>query len=72
MKKNLPEFMALASKFGNKPKITYYEGVAGIKSQYADLLEYDAPLFSFLSDDDIAPELQKFLNTEFVKKRQAR
>lgn len=72
LKKNLPEFMALASKFGNKPKITYYEGVAGIKSQYADLLEYDTPLFSFLSDDDAAPELKKFLNTEFVKKRQAR
>lgn len=69
-KQNLPELMAIANKFGNKPKITYYEGVSWIKNQYNDLLKYDGEVLSFLSDDDIAPELQKFLNTEFVAKRQ--
>lgn len=68
--KSMPDLLALANAFGNKPKITYYEWVTGIKNQYSDLLQYEGQIYSFLSDDDIAPELQKFLNTEFVAKRQ--
>lgn len=66
----LPEMLALMNKIGDKPKISYYEWVSGIKNIYNDLLNADTDVLSFLSDDDIAPELQKFLNTEFVKKRQ--
>jgi hypothetical protein len=32
-------------------------------------LAHKDPLFAFLSDDDIVPELQQYLNTKFLKQR---
>ena len=47
----------------------FFEGVTGLKHLYHELLNTHEPLFAFLSDDDIAPELQEYLNVSFVKQR---
>lgn len=68
-KEKVPELLSLAEKFGNKPKIQFFEGVQWIKNLYSELLKNKEPLFAFLSDDDIVPELQQYLNITFVKQR---
>lgn len=68
-KEKVPELLALADKFGNRPKMQFFEGVSGIKHLYNELLKNTDPLFAFLSDDDITPELQEYLNIFFVKQR---
>jgi hypothetical protein len=60
--KTIPELVSIANLYPNKPKITYYEGIAGLKDMYGEVLKQQDPLFAFLSDDDIAPELQEYLN----------
>ena len=69
IKEKLPEFMALESIIANKPKIKYYEWVEWIKVVYEDLLNYNSPIFAFLSDTEIHHWLKRYLNYEFVKKR---
>jgi len=34
LKEKLPEFMAIASKYDNKPKVQFFEGLEGLKSIY--------------------------------------
>jgi hypothetical protein len=54
---------------GNKPKMKYFEGVEGIKHLYNELLESTSPLYVFLSDGEINPQLQHYLNHEFIRIR---
>lgn len=65
-KSKVPELMLLGEKFWNKPKIQYFEAVAWIKTLYNELLLTHEPIYAFLSDDEIAPELQYYLNHEFL------
>lgn len=68
-KEKVPDLLALADNFWNKPKIQFFEGVSGLKNLYNEILKTKEPLFAFLSDDDIVPELQQYLNIIFVKQR---
>lgn len=65
----MPELMAIAENFSSKPRLQFFEGEDGVKQVYEELLKTHEPLFAFLSDDDIAPELKKYLNETFVAKR---
>jgi len=38
LKAKLPEFMAIAHKFDNKPQVQFYEGIEGLKQLYNDML----------------------------------
>lgn len=67
--KAMPELISLTNLYPNKPKIKYYEGIEGLKDLYGELLTTEEPIFSFLSDDDIAPELQDYLNGSFIRER---
>lgn len=69
LKEKLPELTAMMDKAGNKPKMKYFEGEEGIKHLYNELLESSSPLYAFLSDGEINPKLQHYLNTEFVQRR---
>ena len=69
LKEKLPEFAVLMDKSGKKPKILYYEGIQWLKNLYDDILQYNDDIYAFLSDDDIAPELQYYLNHTFIQKR---
>lgn len=37
-KEKVPELLALADKFGNRPKIQFFEGLEGMKKMYDELL----------------------------------
>lgn len=72
LKEKLPELMAITGTIGKKPKMRYFEGVDGIKTLYNSILEKSDPLFAFLSDGEINPKLQDYLNKEFVEKRRVK
>ena len=72
IKEKLPEFMALDTISLNHPKVKYYEWVEWIKSLYESSLNYKQPVFAFLSDSVIHPGLKKYLNEDFIKKRQSK
>jgi HTH-type transcriptional regulator, sugar sensing transcriptional regulator len=67
--KNIPWFISIANVYSHIPKITYYEGISGLKDMYNWLLSHQNSLLSFLSDDDIAPELKEYLNWTFIQQR---
>ncbi|MDR0281837.1 MAG: helix-turn-helix domain-containing protein [Candidatus Peribacteria bacterium] len=69
LKEKLPELTAIMETVGNKPKMRYFEGVEGIKHLYNNSLETPEPVFAFLSDGNINPKLQHYLNKEFAQKR---
>jgi len=43
----LPEFLGRYNSLKHKPKIKFYEGVAGIKTTYQQLLKTKKPIFAF-------------------------
>ena len=48
-KDKVPELLALAEKFGNKPRIQFFEGLEGVKKMYGDLLTSTTePICAFL------------------------
>lgn len=65
----LPE---LKSKFlvrDERPTITYYEGVAGLKKAYLDLLKVGKPISALVQTSKVEPELYNWLTSDFVKQR---
>lgn len=72
LKKILPELLAVHNKYSKtKPKITFYEGVEGIK-QIGELL-LEAPGSTRLSlmgiDENIHPEVKKYYEEDFINRR---
>lgn len=70
LKKALPEFLAIANKFDNKPKVQFFEWVEWIKELYNDMLDHPKEwVFSFLWVGELAKELKDYLNLQFLLKR---
>lgn len=72
LKKLLPELLAIHNQYGKtKPKITFYEGVDGIKQIGEILLEAPSSTrFSFMGiDKDIHPEIEKYYEEDFINRR---
>jgi hypothetical protein len=71
-KDKLPEFMAMASKFDNKPKVQFYEWLEWLKYVYEQIIlswsemEKSESFLTFVWTADIDPKLQKYLVEEFV------
>ncbi|MBP6910532.1 BlaI/MecI/CopY family transcriptional regulator [Patescibacteria group bacterium] len=68
-KEKIPEFLAMAEKFGNKPKIQFFEGIEGVKKMYEDLLSSQTEILSFLGIEQSNKDLLYYLNREFLVKR---
>lgn len=51
VKEILPELLAIQKKEEDKTKISYYQGVEGIKEVYNDTLKYSGELVGFGSED---------------------
>ena len=48
-KEKVPELLAMAEKFGSKPKVQFFEGLEGMKKMYSDLLTSTTePIYAFL------------------------
>jgi len=76
LKKLLPELLALTSALPKKPKISFYEGVEGIKQIGEILLEVPGSTrYSFMgagaSDGTMHPEVKRYYEEEFVNRRVA-
>jgi len=75
LKSKLPEFMAIAHKFDNKPQVQFFEWLEGIKQVYEQIIlsgsemEKWESFLTFVGTTDIDPKLQKYLVEEFVPRR---
>ena len=72
LKKLLPELLAVHNKYGKiKPKITFYEGVDGIKQIGELLLEVPGSTrLSFMGiDKNIHPEIERYYEEDFINRR---
>lgn len=72
LKAFLPELLAVTNKYGQKPKITFYEGVEGIKQICEILLEVPGSTRdSFMGIDakKIHPEIKKYFEEDFINRR---
>lgn len=65
----MPEFLALAETFGNKPKVQFFEGLEGVKKMYEDLLSSDTEIRSFLGIEHTNKELLHYLYRDFLVRR---
>ncbi len=70
-KSALPALAALADQYHNKPRIQYFEGVAGVKEMYEDLLTSNETICAFLGTQAIAEELKEYLFEDFLPRRVA-
>jgi HTH-type transcriptional regulator, sugar sensing transcriptional regulator len=72
LKEVLPELMAITNKYGQKPKITFYEGVEGIKQICETLLQVpDSVRESFMgiNSKTIHPEIKRYFEEDFIDRR---
>lgn len=72
LKEILPELLAIHNQFGQKPKITFYEGVNGIKQICETLLEVPGSTresFMGIDPKTIHPEIKKYFEESFVNRR---
>jgi len=69
-KEKVPELLAMAEKFGNKPKIQFFEWWAGMKKMYNDLLTSTTePICAFLWLEVIDKKFLEYLYKEFLPQR---
>ena len=68
----IPELMAIANAHSQKPRITFYEGVEGIKQIGEILLEVPGSTRLSLmgaNERDIHPEIQQYYEEDFINRR---
>ncbi len=70
LRKMLPELLSIANSLKKKPKISYYEGLDGIKEVYKDTLKFeDQELLAWVAEEAVEEFDVQFLNTYYVPKR---
>lgn len=72
LKSLLPELLAITNQYGQKPKITFYEGVEGIKQICESLLSVpNSVRESFMGIDEsrIHPEIKEYFEKDFINRR---
>ena len=74
LKESLPEMVALINEYSSKPKVYFYEWIEQLKKLMLEIVTdgynmWDDPYLTFVWTADIDPEMQKWLDTEFVKLR---
>lgn len=68
----LPQLLAITNIYAQKPKITFYEGVEGIKQIAEILLEVPGSVresFMGIDEKTIHPEIKKYYEEDFVNRR---
>ena len=72
LKELLPELLAINNQYGQKPKITFYEGVNGIKQICETLLEVPGSTresFMGIDQKKIHPEIKKYFEQDIINRR---
>lgn len=65
----LDQFKAKYVSVADKPVVTVYEGLSGLKKVYEDMLKEGKEIFSMLQTSEIEPELREWLKNDFVPRR---
>lgn len=72
-KDKVPELLALAQKFGNKPKVQFFEGLEWMKKLYRQVViegeHMSEPYLAFVWSSKIDSRFEKWLTTEFAEIR---
>ncbi len=71
----LPELLAITNQYAQKPKISFYEGVEGIKQIARTMLEVPNSVrdsFMGLDKEKLDPDIKKYIEEEFLGKRIAK
>ena len=68
-KDKVPELLAIAEKFGNKPKIQYFEWFEGLKKMYNDQLTSKTEFLVFMWREGINKQVSDYLLNIFVPQR---
>ncbi|MEI6425904.1 MAG: helix-turn-helix domain-containing protein [Candidatus Absconditabacteria bacterium] len=68
-KAKVPELLALADTFGNKPKIQFFEGFEGMKKMYDDQLSSKTDLKAFMGRHELNEKLSEYLMHIFIPNR---
>lgn len=68
----LPELLALQNQYDQKPKITFYEGLEGMRQIAETLLEVPGSTresFMGLQEEKIHPEFKEYIEKDWLKRR---
>lgn len=65
----LGQLKAKYVSIADKPVVTTYEGINGLKKVYEDMLKEGKEIFSMLQTSEIEPELREWLKNDFVPRR---
>jgi len=76
LEKALPQFLAVANKYDNKPKVEFYEWLEWLKNIYENIIlhggddmEKNEPYLTFTWTGNIDPNFQNYLTHEFAPRR---
>lgn len=65
----LPELKMKYSAAEDRPTVTYFEGMEGIKKIYLDTIKDKNPILALLEPGQIDPEITTWLDTQYIPKR---
>lgn len=68
----IPELRTLLATASDKPSLTFYEGVEGIKKVWFDHLIQGQPILEFAGIENIHSKLQKYIKQYYVIERSKR
>ncbi len=73
LKEKMPEFLAIASKYDNKPQVQLFEWLEGLKNLYEGVISHwwewmdqDEPYLTFTGSGDMDPGLQSYFVDTFI------
>lgn len=65
----LPQLTSSYIKAVEKPVVTIYEGIEGLKQMYEDTLNEGKIIYSLLQTAEVDPTMYKWLTTTYIRKR---
>lgn len=66
----MPELMAMFNRSGNKPKVHFYQGIAGIKKIYEETLKSQEPIYAFSDFEKMMPLMEEWM-WDYAQRRAA-
>lgn len=60
-KSAFPELMAMFNRPGNKPKVYFYQGIAGLRKIYQETLKSKEPIYAFSDFEKMMPLMEKWM-----------
>jgi len=69
LKAILPEMLSNYTLTVERPVVTTFEGVGGLKTIYEDTIKEGKPIFAILQVSEIEPDLHEWLEKTYIKQR---